>query len=224
MAEEINSTVRTSRRSIAEALLGYSLFCLLSIGSRIYASLWLVVIVFGFAYPMMWSRLTRIKPPERIHQKSTIASVGWGTLTGVIFSAYCVVSQGAWGQFPPPFPALQMTIGTFAFAAVLSPFQELFFRAWLQPRLEGVGGPFNSAVLTSLLFMFWHWLPPFSESGGTSLNVISLPGSISTFLLGMACGVAYWRTRRLLAPWLAHTIAGATITALGKVSFLQMIE
>jgi len=117
-----------------------------------------------------------------------------------------------------------MTIGSFAFAAVLSPFQELFFRAWLQPRLEGVGGPFNSAVLASLLFMFWHWLPPFSESGDMSLNVISLTGSISTFLLGMACGVAYWRTRRLLAPWLSHTIAGATITALGKVSFLQMIE
>ena len=48
--------------------------------------------------------------------------------------------------------------------------------------------------------MIWHWLPPFLGSGDTSLNLVSIMGSISTFLLGLACGIAYWKTRRLLAP------------------------
>jgi membrane protease YdiL (CAAX protease family) len=223
-ADKINTKVESSRRSIIEALLGYCLLCLLSVGSRVYAPLWLIVIVFGFVFPTVCHRLTRIKPPEETPQKSKTVSVGWGTLTGAAFSTYCILSPGAWDQFPPPFLNLQLIVGTFLFAAVLSPFQELFFRTWLQPRLEGLGGAFGATILTSLFFMIWHWLPPFLGSGDTSLNLVSIMGSISTFLLGLACGVAYWKTRRLLAPWLAHTIAGVTIIALGRVSFVQFIE
>ena len=213
-----------SKRSIYEAFFGYSLICILSLGSRFYTPLWLATIVFGFAFPLVWSRHGRREQPEMGHAKSRCASIGWGASAGIAFSVFCVLSPDAFELYPPPFLHLQLIVGTLVFAAILSPFQEMFFRAWLQPKLEDVGGPIGAATITSLLFMIWHWLPPFSESGYVSLNLTSITGCFSTFMLGLSCGLAYLKTRRLMAPWLTHTIAGVTIIALGRITFVQFID
>jgi membrane protease YdiL (CAAX protease family) len=224
MVEVATLRDRSSKRSIYEASLGYSLLCLLSIGSRVYAPLWLAVILFGFAFPLAWSRLVRRESPEKDHVKSRWASIGWGVSTGIAFSVYCTLSPGALDLYPPPFLHLQLIVGTLVFASVLSPFQEIFFRAWLQPKLEEMGGPVSAATITSLLFTIWHWLPPFWESGDVSMDLASVAGSISTFILGLSCSFAYLKTRRLMAPWLTHTIAGVTITTLGRITFVQFID
>lgn len=140
------------------------------------------------------------------------------------FSTYCLLSPNAWDDFPSSFFVLQLIVGAIIFTVILSPIQEIFFRNWHQPQLEGVVGTFGAIIMTSLVFMIWHWFPPFLESGNTSLNLISLVGSISSFLLGLACGVAYSKTRRLLAAWLTHTIAAVTTFFLGKVVFVQFPE
>lgn len=209
-----------SRRRVREALLGYSLLCLLSLGSRIYAPLWLAVIIFGFTFPLAWSRLTRVEPPKRGKVAGRLSSLWWGASMGIVFSLHCALSPGALESCPPPLLHLQLIAGALSFAAVLSPSQEIFFRAWLQPRLEEAVGPVGAATATSLLFTIWHYLPPFTGSVRIDLN--SASGFISTFVLGLACGLAYMKTRRLTAPWLTHTIAGITITALGGITFVQL--
>jgi membrane protease YdiL (CAAX protease family) len=224
MVEVTTLRDRSSKRNLLEAFFGYSLLCLLSLGSRVYTPLWLAVILFGFTFPLAWSRRSRREQPEMDHAKGRCASIGWGASTGIAFSVYCVLSPGALDLYPPPFLNYQLIMGALVFAAVLSPFQEIFFRSWLQPRLEDAVGPIGAATITSLLFMIWHWLPPFSESGDVSLNLASVAGCFSTFMLGLSCGLAYLKTRRLMAPWLTHTIAGITITALGRITFLQIID
>lgn len=224
MVEVTTLRDRSSKRSIYEAFFGYSLLCILSLSSRVYTPLWFAVILFGLAFPLSWSRRIRREQPEMDHAKGRCASIGWGASTGIAFSVYCVLSPDSFELYPPPFLRLQLIVGTLVFAAVLSPFQEMFFRAWLQPRLEDVGGPVGAASITSLLFMIWHWLPPFLESGDVSLNLASVAGCFSTFMLGLSCGLAYLKTRRLMAPWLTHTIAGITITALGRITFVQIID
>lgn len=164
--------------------------------------------------------MTKLDASKEIEKRSRARSVGIGRLLGAAYFVYCIVSPDAWDQFPLPFFEIQFLAGLIVTALILSPMQEIYFRMWLQPRLEELIGASRGLFLTSLLFMFWHLMLPFQEGPitQTTIEVVSIMGCVATFLLGLVCGTAYVKSRRLLAPWLAHTIAGLMLVFLGKVS------
>jgi membrane protease YdiL (CAAX protease family) len=86
----------------------------------------------------------------------------------------------------------------FALAVVVLPFfEELFFRAFLQPVLVGKLGAYAGVVATSFLFAALHGLQPFLPIFGLSL-----------FL-----GAVMLRTGRLAASYVVHALHNGTMLA-----------
>jgi len=48
-----------------------------------------------------------------------------------------------------------------------------------------------------------------------------LAGMISTFMVGLLFGYIHQRTKNIVAPWLAHAIAGVALVLVGGMSFIQ---
>jgi len=53
------------------------------------------------------------------------------------------------------------------------------------------------------------------------LTVTSVSGFLSTFALGLLMGFVFQRTDNIVAPWLAHALAGIALVILGLMSFVQ---
>jgi len=105
----------------------------------------------------------------------------------------------------------------------MSPFQEFFFRGWLQPRLQVVMGKWLGLIVTSLAFTAWHFFPPLEGTLTTTLPLGSPIGILSTFLAGLLFGYIHQRTENILAPWLAHAIAGIGLVLIGEMTFIQYV-
>lgn len=80
--------------------------------------------------------------------------------------------------------------------------EELFYRRWLQTRLEAALGPWPGIALTALLFALMHLG---SHGTGEPLidvaRVIVVQGSFGLFV-----GILWWRYRNLLANIVVHVI------------------
>jgi len=226
MNEDIVATTVSSPERTKEIIISYVLLSVLSLASRLIVVIWIGVVIFLLTFPSIWSRFSRLKTPAQPEKSSRVKALGIGGLLGAMFFIYCIIQPDAWDQFPPPFYEIQLLLGFVINALVLAPMQEIYFRNWLQPRLEELLGSVKALVLTSFLFMLWHLMPPFQSGPMTqiSIDVQSLLGMLATFILGLMCGIAYIKSRRLLAPWLAHTIAGTTLVILGKVVLFTYIE
>lgn len=80
--------------------------------------------------------------------------------------------------------------------------EELFFRRWLQSRLETAIGPWPGIALGSLLFALVHLGS--HGSGDIVLDVATVVVSQGSF--GLFMGVLWWRYRNLTAIIVAHII------------------
>jgi membrane protease YdiL (CAAX protease family) len=105
----------------------------------------------------------------------------------------------------------------------MSPFQEFFFRGWLQPRLQILTGKWVGLGTTSLAFALWHYFPQLEGTPTTTLPLGSTLGLLSIVLAGLLFGYIYQRTENIFAPWLAHAIAGITLVLIGEMIFIQYI-
>jgi membrane protease YdiL (CAAX protease family) len=102
-----------------------------------------------------------------------------------------------------------------------SPFQEFFFRGWLQPRCECVLGRGWGLLAVTAGFTGWHCLLPiFGESARSSFPLYSLRGLVATFGAGLLYGYGFQRTGNVVTPWLAHALAGVMFVAIGSGSFI----
>lgn len=116
---------------------------------------------------------------------------------------------------------LQLAVGIPIWILITSPFQEFFFRGWLQPRFQDAIGKWTGLFVTSLCFMVWHFLPPFEGTATSVVPITSVGGILSTFGLGMLWGYLFQRTENIVAPWLAHALAGIALVLIGMMSFIQ---
>ena len=103
----------------------------------------------------------------------------------------------------------------------MSPFQELFFRGWMQTRLSLILGKNLGLILTSAAFLLWHFFPKFEGTFTSTLPLSSGLGIFSTFLAGLLFGFLYQKTENIVAPWLAHAIAGVVLVLIGEMVFIQ---
>lgn len=88
-------------------------------------------------------------------------------------------------------------------------FEEFLFRGALQTRLRPLVGVGWALVLQALVFGVWHLGLGFDDT-----SHVGWPEALASTLahpavIGLAYGVAFERTRNLLAPSVAHVLANS---------------
>jgi membrane protease YdiL (CAAX protease family) len=115
-----------------------------------------------------------------------------------------------WGVMTPMGLAgrvvLNATVGVLV-VSVLAIFEEIGWRAWLQPRLQARMGTRRAVVMTSALWAAWHI--PFQLSGvqhvdGVSPAMLALTLPVGTFAAGLVIGWLWLKTESIWIVSLAH--------------------
>jgi len=215
------TTSDRAQRSLREALFGYVAFAGLSTASRLFQPLFLLVILTGLTFPLLWGRRTHDWPTLGFTRRNLGQGLLWGVGAGLIASAY-VVWRASRNPYPPVSNlGLQLAAGVPLALLVVAPFQEFFFRAWLQPRLEAALGRWRGLLLTALSFSLWHLLAPFEGTATSSLQVSTLAGILTTLAMGLAFGYIFQRVRNIAAPWLAHALMVVATILVGAMTLVQ---
>jgi membrane protease YdiL (CAAX protease family) len=210
------------RDSLVEALVGYGAFCALGLLSRVIPAVFVLFVAYGIAFPLVWAALARNWRALGVSRHNVSSAVIWGTVVGVTWAAYTYVIF----RQDRPLPQLwgiQVALALPIWLLVMSPFQELFFRGWLQPRMQAALGKWGGLGITAVAFTIWHFSPELEGTATTTLPLSSATGLISTVLAGLLFGYLFQRTENILAPWLAHAIGGIALVLIGRMSFIQYI-
>jgi membrane protease YdiL (CAAX protease family) len=173
----------------------------------------------GLLFPPVWGKATGRWAEMGFRGDGLPGALAWGVGAGVITSiiGYLTVPE----RSPVVDVGQQLAVGIPVWLLLASPFQEFFFRGWLQPRWErGLGKGWGLLVAT-IGFTGWHYLLPiFGESAPSSFPLYSLKGLAATFGAGLVYGYAFQRTGSIVTPWLAHALSGIMFVAIGSGSFL----
>lgn len=221
MAKKIDQTTPMRKwRSIAEAVVAYTAFCALSFSSRFVPAILLLVVISGIAFPLIWAKLTRSWASIGFTRLNLRQALMWGMGAGIATVVYIFLSFSGERLFPPML-GVQLAIGIPIWVLVMSPFQEFLFRGWLQPRFQCAMGKWMGLIITSACFTLWHFAPPFEGTPTSTIPVTSVSGVLSTFGLGLLFGYVFQRTNNIVAPWLAHALAGIGAVLVGAMTFIQ---
>ena len=211
---------REIQRHLIEAIIAYVAFCGLSVLSRFVAPVFLLVVVSGIAFPLVWAMLTRSWSSIGFTRRNLGQALLWGLGAGLVFTLYIYISLPEEPSFSPML-GLQLAIGIPIWILIMSPFQEFFFRGWIQPRFQDAMGKRIGLAVTSFCFALWHLFPPFEGTPTSTIPVSSVSGFLSTLALGLLMGYVFQRTDNIVAPWLAHALAGISVVFFGMMSFIQ---
>ncbi len=207
------------RKALAEAVIAFLAFCGLSLVSRLVAPLFLLVVGAGLFFPLIWGMFTKDWRTMGFTRRNIGPGLIWGAGSGMLLM---VIIWFTTEHKLAPFFGLQLVVGIPIWLLIMSPFQEFFFRGWLQPRFEKSLGPWPGLVVTSTGFAVWHLCPPFEQA--QIVPIMSLYGIVFTTVMGLVFGYAFQRTRNIVAPWLAHVLAGLTLVLSGAMTFVQYVE
>ncbi len=141
---------------------------------------------------------------------SVTAELPWLLLLTVLVTAVALVT---WqrvldGRLPQAYvdaavgrPLWLLVVAGVGFSLVNAAVEEAVFRGVLQTALERVGGPVFAIVVQAVAFGLLHVV-------GVPTGVV---GAVMAGGWGVLLGVMRWRTRGLLAPYVAHVAADLTI-------------
>ena len=210
------------RRALVEALIGYGVFGVLGLISRFVPVVFVLFVAYGILFPIMWAWITHSWRALGFSKRNLTSALIFGGVAGVIWAAYTTIFFRQDSPLPPLW-GLQVAIAFPIWLFVMSPFQEFFFRGWLQPRLQLVMGKWGGLGLTAFAFTLWHFFPHLEGTSTSTLPLGSTLGLASIFLAGLLFGYIFQRTENILAPWLAHAIGGIALVLIGEMSFIQYI-
>jgi len=210
---------RNKRKPLAEALIALVAFCGLSVLSRFVPAVFLLVVVSGIAFPLVWARLTKDWAAVGFTRRRLGQALLWGLGIGLLLA---VVAWFTTEHKTAPFFLLQLAVGIPIWILIMSPFQEFFFRGWLQPRFQDALGLWPGLIVTSISFALWHLCPPFEQA--QIVPIVSVFGMVFTTGMGLLFGYIFQRTGNIVAPWLAHVLAGLTLVLSGAMTFVQYVE
>jgi len=210
------------QRQLVEALVGYGVFCVLGLTSRFIPVVFAVFVAYGILFPLIYAGLTRNWSALGFSGPNRLSALTWGVAAGVVWSMYTLLFFQRDRPLSPLW-GLQAAIALPMWLLVLSPFQEFFFRGWLQPRLQSLAGRRAGLGITALAFGLWHYLPQLEGTSTTTLPLGSPLGLLSTILAGLLFGYIFERTENIIAPCLAHAIGGTTLVLVGQMSFIHYI-
>ncbi len=211
---------KETQRHLVEAVIAYVAFCGLSVLSRFVPLVFPLVVVSGIAFPLVWAKLTRDWAAIGFTRRNLRQALLWGVGAGLVFTLYIYISLPEEPSFTPML-VLQLAVGIPLWILIMSPFQEFFFRGWIQPRFQDTMGKWIGLAVTSFCFALWHLFPPFEGTPTSTIPVSSVSGFLSTLALGLLMGYVFQRTDNIVAPWLAHALAGISVVFFGMMSFIQ---
>jgi len=212
-----------SRHPLVEASIGYLAFCALGLASRFIPVIFALFVLFGIAFPLVWAGLTHTWNAMGFSKRNLLPALMWGLVAGVLWAVYTYLFFRQDNPLQPLW-ILQVVLALPIWLLVMSPFQEFFFRGWLQPRFGMVFGKWPGLVITSLAFTLWHFFPQLEGTATAMLPLSSPFGILSTFVVGLLFGYIHQRTENIVAPWLAHAIGGIALVLIGGMSFIQYVE
>jgi len=218
---QASSSAGTTRRRLIEALVAYGIFGGLSILSRCVPPVFALVVVTGIGFPMAWAGLTRDWSEIGFTRRKLGQALLWGLGAGVAGMLYVFLGVKRDAMPSPSMLGVQLAVGIPLAILIISPFQEFFFRGWLQPRLEQALGGRRGLLATSLAFSLWHLFPPFEGTATSTISVSSAGGILTSLGMGLAFGYIFQRTRNIVAPWLAHALMVAATIAVGAMTLVQ---
>lgn len=209
----------TRRRSLTEALIALAAFCGLSALSRLFPPVWALVPVSGIAFPLLWAWRRREWARMGFTRRNLGQALLWGLGAGLLLLA---IEWFTTEHKTAPFFLLQLAVAMPIWLLIMSPFQELFFRGWLQPRFQEALGLWPGLIVTSVSFALWHLCPPFEQA--QIVPIMSAYGTLFTTGMGLLFGYIFQRTGNIIAPWLAHVLAGLALVLTGAMTFVQYVE
>jgi membrane protease YdiL (CAAX protease family) len=129
---------------------GLALFCGLSQLGRTTTPLFSAAVVLGIVQPMAWAWAAGSWAAMGFARRHMRKGIAWGIAAGVVSSLVGLsVLDRSWGA-----QALgrQVLIGVPLWLLVISPFQEFFFRGWMQSILNEHLGPWWDLLVANLCF------------------------------------------------------------------------
>jgi membrane protease YdiL (CAAX protease family) len=217
ISNPIHAAKQESNKQLAQAIIAYVIFCGLSLLSQVAYPVFGLVTLMGLALPLAWGKFTGNWSEMGFTKHNLRSALLWGIVTGILASiiGVAVVPQ----RSPTPRLGLQLAIGIPIWALIASPFQEFFFRGWLQSRFGNTLGKWWGLLVANACFTLWHYFAPFV---GRSTVPLETPiGALSTFGAGLMYAYSFQRTRNIIAPWLAHVLTGITFIVVGAMDFTQ---
>ena len=127
------SNQNAKRKALIEAVIALLAFYGLSLLSRLAAPVFLLVVGSGLCFPLIWGVFTKDWKTMGFTRRNTGQALIWGVGSGALLM---VVIWFTTEHKLAPFFALQLIVGIPIWLLIMSPFQEFFFRGWLQPRFE----------------------------------------------------------------------------------------
>jgi len=217
IANPVHAANQGTGKQLAHAIVAYAAFCGLSLLSQVTYPVFGLVALMGLALPIAWGKYTGNWAEMGFTKHRLRSALRWGVAAGILtgIMGVAVVPQRSLA----PALGLQLAIGIPVWALIASPFQEFFFRGWLQPRFENVMGMRWGLLVGTACFTLWHYFAPFV--GRTTVPLDTPFGALTAFGAGLVYGIAFQRTRSILAPWLAHVLSGIAFIIVGAMDFPQ---
>lgn len=219
-ANPVQAPKQDGGKQLAQAIIVYSVFCGVSLLSQVAYPVFSLVTLMGLALPLAWGKHTSKWAEMGFTRHNLWSALRWGVAAGVLASIIgaAVVPQ----RSLPPTLGLQLAIGIPIWALIASPFQEFFFRGWLQTRFENALGTWSGMLVATGCFTLWHYFAPFV--GRTTVPLDIPIGALSTFGAGLMYAYSFQRTRNIVAPWLAHVLTGIAFIVIGAMDFTQPMQ
>lgn len=210
-----------SEQRLLVPVIAYVIFFALTAVGRLVPAVFQVVVALGIAFPLLWAAAAGEWTAIGLTRRHWRTALLWGTGSGVALGALAFVGLTALGyRRPQDESALQMMTGVAISFVLISPFQELFFRGWLQPRLQAAMGKWSGLLASSLAFAVWDVMPVLNQRLNASTILAPVALVPASFCFAVVIGYSFQRTGNMLAPWLAHGIALMGLLA-GQGSFAR---
>ena len=204
---------------LLQALVGTAAFCALSLLSFAVPLAVSLMVLTGIALPLAWGRMTGTWDFMGFTRRNTGRALRWGLAAGLATSLIGLIVVPE--RSVPPDLGLELAVAVPIWLLLASPFQEFFFRGWLQPRFEDRFGRWPGLFLATAAFTAWHYCWPLASQ--SSFPLYTLHGLVATFAAGLIYGYSFQRTGSIVAPWLAHALSGIMFVVMGAGSFVGQV-
>jgi membrane protease YdiL (CAAX protease family) len=213
----------TDIKALIESIIAVAIFFTVSYLSRLVLPLFGLVVLSGIIFPLIWAKVKKDWPSIGFTKKSTGKAFLLGIGSGTVIFVYLLFDGFKSMPVFTDMLGLKLAVNIPAWIIIVAPFQEFFFRGWLQTKLQKSTGKWQGFVIASILFTLWHYLPPFGESFTSNISIYSVAGFITVLVFGFIWGFVYLiSNNNIIAPWISHTMAGIVAVIIGKWSILQI--
>lgn len=179
-----------------------------------------IMALMGLAFPLGFAWKSGEWQAMGFTRQNSLPALGWGLAAGLASALAGLLVVNRWSLAPDW--QMELLVGLPVWLLLAVPFQEFFFRAYLQTRLEKLLGRTTGFIAATIVFTLWHFiLPIFGPDSGSTFPINTWAGLAGTIFSAVAYGIVFQRTGNILAPWLAHTITGIAFLLVGAASLVS---